>query len=206
MGADGGDRGGTCRANAGVCFDEDITDQSVLEDHPRGPGSDVLCDLMSASVEVFRNHPINAARKNAGKRPATNVGLWGLGQAPRLQPFADAYGPRGAMITAVDLLRGIAALLGWDRIEVPGATGYLDTDYAAGFWTNRANSGGARYRVKAGITADAFMARGAFGQYVVVIPSRRLVVARFGYAFDMRNDLDTLARVIAETIRTLPQS
>jgi 2,3-bisphosphoglycerate-independent phosphoglycerate mutase len=109
----------------------DITDQSVLEDYPRGPGSDVLCDLMAASIDVFRDHPVNKARQAAGKRPATNVWLWGLGQAPRLRPFLDEYGSRGAMITAVDLLWGIAALVGWDRIEVPGATGYLDTDYAA---------------------------------------------------------------------------
>jgi 2,3-bisphosphoglycerate-independent phosphoglycerate mutase len=109
----------------------DITDQSVLEDYPRGPGSDVLCHLMAASIGVFRNHPVNKARQAAGKRAATNVWLWGLGQAPRLRAFVDEYGPRGAMITAVDLLRGIAALVGWDRIEVPGATGYLDTDYAA---------------------------------------------------------------------------
>jgi len=109
----------------------DITDQSVLEDHPRGPGSDVLCDLMAASIDVFRDHPVNAARQAAGKGRATNVWLWGLGQAPRLRAFVAEYGPRGAMITAVDLLRGIAVLVGWDRIEVPGATGYLDTDYAA---------------------------------------------------------------------------
>jgi 2,3-bisphosphoglycerate-independent phosphoglycerate mutase len=109
----------------------DITDQSVIEDYPRGPGSDVLCDIMAASIGVFRDHPVNAARQKAGHRPATNVWLWGLGQAPRLKAFKDEYGQRGAMITAVDLLRGIAALVGWDRIEVPGATGYLDTDYAA---------------------------------------------------------------------------
>ena len=109
----------------------DITDQSVLEEHPRGPGSDVLCDLMCASSDLFHDHPVNGASRRAGKRPATNIWLWGLGQAPRLPAFADEYGLRGAMITAVDLLRGIAALVGWDRIEVPGATGYLDTDYAA---------------------------------------------------------------------------
>jgi 2,3-bisphosphoglycerate-independent phosphoglycerate mutase len=109
----------------------DITDQSVLDDYPRGPGSDVLSELMTASEEVFRNHPVNAARVKSGHKPATNVWLWGQGQAPSLKPFADLYGVRGAMITAVDLLRGIAALAGWDRIEVPGATGYLDTDYAA---------------------------------------------------------------------------
>jgi 2,3-bisphosphoglycerate-independent phosphoglycerate mutase len=109
----------------------DITDQSVLEEHPRGPGSDVLTELMTASIDVFRDHATNANRVRSGKRAATNVWLWGLGQAPRLRPFAEEYGPRGAMITAVDLLRGIAALVGWDRIDVKGATGYLDTDYAA---------------------------------------------------------------------------
>ena len=109
----------------------DITDQSVLEDYPRGPGSDVLTELMTASAETFRNHPVNLSRQAAGKGAATNVWLWGLGQAPRLRPFHELFGLRGAMITAVDLLRGIAALAGWDRIEVAGATGYLDTDYAA---------------------------------------------------------------------------
>ena len=63
--------------------------------------------------------------------PATNVWLWGLGSTPHLTPFAELYGKQGAMITAVDLLRGLAALIGWRRIDVPGATGYLDTDYAA---------------------------------------------------------------------------
>ncbi|HZY52646.1 MAG TPA: serine hydrolase, partial [Reyranella sp.] len=78
--------------------------------------------------------------------------------------------------------------------------------YAAGFWTNRGESGGARYRIKAGIPADAFMARGSAGQYVVVIPSQHLVVARFGMAFDKRNDLDMVARVIRDVISTLPRS
>ncbi|MEZ6121306.1 MAG: hypothetical protein R3C28_32780 [Pirellulaceae bacterium] len=67
----------------------------------------------------------------AGKLPATNIWLWGLGKTPSLPQFKDVYGKTGKMITAVDLLRGIAALIGWDRIEVAGATGYLDTDYAA---------------------------------------------------------------------------
>jgi 2,3-bisphosphoglycerate-independent phosphoglycerate mutase len=109
----------------------DLTDKSVCDDFPRGPGSDLLHDLMSQSVEVFKNHPVNAKRIAEGKSPATNVWLWGLGRTPALKPFAEVYGKRGAMITAVDLLRGLAALVGWKRIEVPGATGYLDTDYAA---------------------------------------------------------------------------
>ena len=72
--------------------------------------------------------------------------------------------------------------------------------YAAGFWTNRAGSGGGLYRVKAGIPADAFMARGSFGQYVIIIPSQRLVVARFGMAFTQRDDMDVVARLVADVI------
>jgi 2,3-bisphosphoglycerate-independent phosphoglycerate mutase len=109
----------------------DLTDKSVLDNFPRGPGSDVLNELMTESIAIFADHPVNKRRVAAGKPPATNVWLWGIGKAPKLAPFTEAYGPRGAMITAVDLLRGLAALVGWQRIEVPGATGYTDTDYAA---------------------------------------------------------------------------
>jgi 2,3-bisphosphoglycerate-independent phosphoglycerate mutase len=86
---------------------------------------------MSRSVEWFQDHPVNVARRKAGKLLATNVWLWGLGKRPKLEPFHARYGKSGAMITAVDLLRGLAALIGWKRIDVPGATGYIDTDYAA---------------------------------------------------------------------------
>ncbi len=109
----------------------DLTDKSVLDSYPRGPGSDLLNRLMAESVAIFAEHPVNVRRRAEGKLPATNVWLWGLGRTPRLAPFAERYGKRGAMITAVDLLRGLAVLLGWRRIDVPGATGYTDTDYAA---------------------------------------------------------------------------
>jgi 2,3-bisphosphoglycerate-independent phosphoglycerate mutase len=108
----------------------DLTDESVIDDFPRGPGCDLLCDLMTRSEPLFANHPVNLTRIAHGKRPATNLWLWGLGKTPQLAPFASRFHAQGAMITAVDLLRGLAALVGWDRIEVEGATGYLDTNYA----------------------------------------------------------------------------
>ena len=108
----------------------DLTDGTVIDDFPKGPGCDLLCSLMEQSVALFADHPVNLARVASGKRPATNLWLWGLGKTPQLETFDTRFGVRGAMITAVDLLRGLAALIGWDRIEVEGATGYLDTNYA----------------------------------------------------------------------------
>ena len=109
----------------------DLTDKKVVDDFPRGPGCDLLSELMDRSRQVFADHQVNQNRVAQGKLAATNVWLWGLGQAPSLPSFSDTHGVRGCMITAVDLLRGLASLIGWDRIEVPGATGYTDTDYAA---------------------------------------------------------------------------
>ncbi len=109
----------------------DLTDKSVLDDYPRGPGSGLLNLLMSESMSIFAEHEVNRQRRKTGRLPATNVWLWGQGRAPAVPSFLEVYGKTGAMITAVDLLRGLAVLLGWKRIEVPGATGYLDTDYAA---------------------------------------------------------------------------
>jgi 2,3-bisphosphoglycerate-independent phosphoglycerate mutase len=109
----------------------DLTDKSVQNDYPRGPGSDVLNHLMTESMAIFAEHPVNLKRRQLGLLPATNIWLWGQGRTPAVKSFADVYGKQGAMITAVDLLRGLAALLGWQRIDVAGATGYLDTDYAA---------------------------------------------------------------------------
>lgn len=108
----------------------DLTDLSIADDFPRGPGSDLLVALMSSSTDLLAEHPVNVTRSAAGRRPASNVWLWGSGGAPGLPSFQDRYGLTGVMITAVDLLRGLASLAGWDRIEVAGATGYLDTDYA----------------------------------------------------------------------------
>ena len=109
----------------------DLMDQSVADAFPRGTGSRLLAEIMARSAAWLAAHPVNQARIAAGKRPATHVWLWGVGRAPAMEPFTKKYGRSGTMITAVDLLRGLASLAGWKRLEVPGATGYLDTDYAA---------------------------------------------------------------------------
>ncbi|MEZ6068554.1 MAG: 2,3-bisphosphoglycerate-independent phosphoglycerate mutase [Planctomycetaceae bacterium] len=109
----------------------DITDQSVAEHLPMGSGACDLRALMEQSQKLFADSEVNRARQQRGELPATQVWLWGQGKRPAFAPFKERFGVSAAVITAVDLLRGIGRLLGWDVIEVAGATGYLDTDYAA---------------------------------------------------------------------------
>ncbi|MCH7685422.1 MAG: cofactor-independent phosphoglycerate mutase [Planctomycetes bacterium] len=109
----------------------DIIDRQIDDSLPQGPGSDVLRQLMENSISIFAQSAANRDRKNHGELPATQIWLWGEGHAPALEPFEQRFGISGAVITAVDLLRGMGLLLGWQIIEVPGATGYTDTDYAA---------------------------------------------------------------------------
>jgi 2,3-bisphosphoglycerate-independent phosphoglycerate mutase len=109
----------------------DIPDRAIAEYLPNGPGTELLRDLMARSRAVLRDHPVDQARQAAGKRPATQIWLWGQGRAPQFRPFAEIYGKRGAIISGVDLVRGVGILLGWARLDVPGVTDYLDNDYAA---------------------------------------------------------------------------
>jgi len=106
----------------------DLTDQPVGPGLPSGPGADLLRALMLDSENLFAQHAGNRAR---GELAASGIWLWGQGKAPALEPFEQKFGKTGAVITAVDLLRGLGKLLGWKIVEVEGATGYLDTDYAA---------------------------------------------------------------------------
>jgi 2,3-bisphosphoglycerate-independent phosphoglycerate mutase len=76
-------------------------------------------------------HDVNAVRRDLGENPATDIWLWGQGRPKSLEPFEKRFGVRGAVIAAVDLIRGIARSVGMTVTDVPGATGYLDTDYAA---------------------------------------------------------------------------
>ncbi len=108
----------------------DITDQPIALHVPQGSGSSELNSLMNRSADLFVNAEPNLQRVAHGEAPASQVWLWGQGSRPALTPFRDRFGVRGAVITAVDLLRGIGRLLDWKVIEVEGATGYLDTNYA----------------------------------------------------------------------------
>jgi 2,3-bisphosphoglycerate-independent phosphoglycerate mutase len=109
----------------------DITDQPIASHLPMGSGACDLRALMDKSRTLFSDAPTNRRRVERGELPATQIWLWGQGRRPALQLFATRYGVKAAVITAVDLLRGIGRLLGWDVINVPGATGYIDTDYPA---------------------------------------------------------------------------
>jgi len=107
-----------------------ILGQQVAKHMPKGPGSEVLCELIERSWTLFPQHEINTVRRDLGENPATGIWLWGQGTMPQFQPFEAKYGKSAAVITAVDLVRGIARLIGWPCIEVEGATGYVDTNYA----------------------------------------------------------------------------
>ncbi len=108
----------------------DISDQPVAGYLPQGDGAEMLLQLMEAAKPVLACHPLNLQRIKEGKRPANAIWLWGQGPAPSMPSFMDLYGLTGAMISAVDLLRGIAVYAGLEVIEVPGATGTIDTNYS----------------------------------------------------------------------------
>jgi 2,3-bisphosphoglycerate-independent phosphoglycerate mutase len=107
----------------------DISGQSILEFLPQGDGADVLIDLMNSSQLLFKEHPVNKARIAADQVPANSIWLWGHGRAPRIETYRERFGLTGAVISAVDLIRGIGMYAGLDIIKVPGATGYIDTNY-----------------------------------------------------------------------------
>jgi 2,3-bisphosphoglycerate-independent phosphoglycerate mutase len=109
----------------------DIVGQDIAPFLPSGPDAGTLFSCMEKSREIFAGHQVNRARIASGRPPATQVWPWSGGKTPALMPFARKFGRRGGVISAVDLLNGIARCAGMEVIRVPGATGYLDTDYQA---------------------------------------------------------------------------
>ncbi|MFC2071186.1 cofactor-independent phosphoglycerate mutase [Chloroflexota bacterium] len=110
----------------------DIPGKPIAEFMPRGQGSDLLRDLMECSKGVLREHPVNVERRSRGDIPATMLWLfWGSGQVPDMPPFQQAYGLKAAMTSGVDLLFGLAQMVGMDSLKIPGVTDGLDNDYAA---------------------------------------------------------------------------
>lgn len=89
-----------------------------------------LWELVRESWLVLQAHEVNRRRQARGKKPATSIWLWGQGRPPHLPTLQERFGLRGAVISAVDLIRGIGIYAGLTPIKVPGATGYLDTNYA----------------------------------------------------------------------------
>ncbi len=109
----------------------DITGKSVAPHLPAGEGAERLRAIMDGAAAILREHPVNRARLSAGKPAASAVWFWGQGRRPAVPTLKARFGVEGSVISAVDLVNGLGRLAGLEVITVPGATGFLDTDYAA---------------------------------------------------------------------------
>ncbi len=107
----------------------DISGQDIASYLPRGKGSDTLNRIMNEARTILQESPVNQERMAASKPPANAIWLWGQGKPITMPTFRDKYGVSGSVISAVDLIKGIGMTLGLSPVEVPGATGYLDTNY-----------------------------------------------------------------------------
>lgn len=109
----------------------DVVGQRVEDILPEGPGSDRLRALIRVSHRLLSSHEVNERRRRNGLKPANMIWPWGQGVPPELPTFRKRYGLTGAVISAVDLLKGLGIYAGLEVVNVPGATGYYDTDYQA---------------------------------------------------------------------------
>ncbi len=107
----------------------DISGKKIGTHLPAGDGSGELTELIRRSNELLSSHPVNLARKAAGKNPANSIWFWGQGTRPALENFRERYGLSGGMVSAVDLLKGIAIGAGMKSVDVEGATGTLSTNF-----------------------------------------------------------------------------
>jgi len=110
----------------------DIPGKAIDDFLPKGTGSDLLRELMAASEVVLRDHPVNVERRARGDIPATMIWLfWGCGRVPDMPPFKQVYGLDAVVTSGVDLLRGLARMMGMEVLDIPGVTDALDNNYVA---------------------------------------------------------------------------
>ena len=107
----------------------DILGKEIAEYLPTGEGEGVIRDIMMRSVGLLAGHPVNRKRTEEGKKPATSIWLWGQGRKPKMPTFREKYSLDGALVSAVDLTKGLGVCAGFEILEVPGVTGYIDTNY-----------------------------------------------------------------------------
>ncbi len=107
----------------------DISGRVIGQYLPQGGEKDLLLSLMEKSYLILKSHPVNLQRIAKGFKPANSIWIWGNGRKPRLPLFKEKYGLSGAVISAVDLIKGIGLIAGMDSINVEGATGDIDTNY-----------------------------------------------------------------------------
>ncbi|TBR16407.1 cofactor-independent phosphoglycerate mutase, partial [bacterium] len=107
----------------------DIIGQNIEKNLPKGKNADILVNLMRSSRQLLESHEINSVRIDLKENPANMIWLWGQGKKPDMPSFNEKYGLCGSVISAVDLIKGLGKILGLEVINVPGATGYYDTDY-----------------------------------------------------------------------------
>ena len=107
----------------------DISDKLITDYLPKGENAALFLSFMEKSYALLKDHPVNLDRKKRGLNPANSMWLWGEGKKPVLTDFKQKFGKSGAMISAVDLLKGIAISAGMKVCDVPGATGNINTDY-----------------------------------------------------------------------------
>jgi len=109
----------------------EISDKVANDYLPSGPRAEELIHLMDTSRNILENHPVNLARVKRGEKPATQIWLWGQGHALSIPSYKDKFGFTGGIISAVDLVRGLGVLAGLQAPRIPGATGFLDTNFEA---------------------------------------------------------------------------
>ena len=107
----------------------DILGKEATDFLPRGRNEEVLRNLMRDSADILEHHPVNLSRIKDKKNPGNSVWFWGQGKRPKMPTFKEKYGKSGALVSAVDLTKGLGKYAGFEILDVPGITGWIDTNY-----------------------------------------------------------------------------